>query len=65
MAQPGSYSSHESGRSVDVTVVDTTGRLLDMGTDFDDFTARANAMRTDCLTAAQQRNRSLLRQATI
>ncbi|HMZ14348.1 MAG TPA: M15 family metallopeptidase [Mycobacterium sp.] len=64
VAQPGSYSkSHESGRSVDVTVVDATGRLLDMGTDFDDFTARANAMRTDGLTAAQQRNRSLLRQA--
>ncbi len=63
VAQPGSYSkSHESGRSVDVTLAGPAG-LLDMGTDFDDFTARANALRTDGLTAAQQRNRALLRQA--
>ncbi len=63
VAQPGSYSkSHESGRSVDVTLAAPAG-LLDMGTDFDDFTARANALRTDGLTAAQQRNRALLRQA--
>ncbi len=63
VAEPGSYSkSHESGRSVDVTLTGPTG-LLDMGTDFDDFTARANALRTVGLTAAQQRNRALLRQA--
>ena len=64
VAQPGSYSkSHESGRSVDVTLVDATGHLVDMGTDFDDFTVKANAMRVDGLSAAQQRNRALLRQA--
>ncbi len=63
VAQPASYSkSHESGRSVDVTLAAPTG-LLDMGTDFDDFTARANALRTDGLSAAQLRNRAQLREA--
>lgn len=63
VAQPGSYSkSHESGRSVDVTLAGPAG-LLDMGTDFDDFTARANALHADGLTVTQQRNRALLRQA--
>ena len=63
VAKPGPYArSHETGRSVDVTLTGPTG-LLDMGTDFDDFTARANALRTVGLTAAQQRNRALLRQA--
>lgn len=63
VAQPGSYSkSHESGRSVDVTLAAPAG-LLDMGTDFDDFTARANALRTDGLSVTQQRNRAQLREA--
>ena len=34
-----------------------------MGTDFDDFTARANAFSTDDVSAAQQRNRAQLRDA--
>ena len=43
VAKPGPYSrSHESGRSVDVTLAGPQGPL-DMGTDFDDFTPRANA----------------------
>ena len=63
VARPGPYSrSHESGRSVDVTLTGATG-LLDMGTDFDDFTARAEAFKTDGLSAAQLRNRALLRDA--
>jgi len=59
VARPGPYSkSHESGRSVDVTLAGT-----DMGTDFDDFSARAHAFATDGLSAAVQRNRARLRAA--
>lgn len=63
VARPGPYSkSHEAGRSVDVTLTGPDG-LVDMGTDFDVFTARANAFRTDGLSADQQQNRARLRDA--
>lgn len=63
VAQPSDYArSHEAGRSVDVTLA-TGGRLVDMGTDFDDFSARATAYATDGLSARQQANRALLRTA--
>jgi D-alanyl-D-alanine dipeptidase len=63
VAQPGPYArSHESGRSVDVTLA-RGGRLLDMGTDFDDFSARATAYATNGVSAAQQNNRAVLRSA--
>ncbi|MDT5070122.1 MAG: zinc D-Ala-D-Ala dipeptidase [Mycobacterium sp.] len=59
VARPTDYArSHESGRSVDVTVAG-----LDMGTGFDDFTPRSLAYATDGVTAAQQANRALLRTA--
>lgn len=76
VARPGNYArSHESGRSVDVTVarlavaacssgVRGHGRcLLDMGTGFDDFTARAHAYATYGLSALEVSNRALLRSA--
>ncbi len=63
VAKPGPYSrSHETGRSVDVTLA-SGGRLLDMGTDFDDFSARATAFATDGVSTAQQANRATLRAA--
>lgn len=63
VAKPGPYSkSHEAGRSVDVTIAES-GRLLDMGTDFDDFSPRATAYATEGVTAVQQANRALLRAA--
>lgn len=63
VAQPGPYSkSHESGRSVDVTTAGPTS-LSDMGTDFDDFSATANAYATASVSAAAQRNRAVLREA--
>ena len=63
VARPGAYArSHEAGRSVDVTIA-RAGRLLDMGTDFDEFTARATAFATDGVSAAQQANRGWLRTA--
>lgn len=65
VARPSEYArSHESGRSVDLTLADAHhGRLLDMGTGFDDFTPRSLAYATDGVTAAQQANRALLRDA--
>jgi D-alanyl-D-alanine dipeptidase len=63
VAQPGPYSrSHEAGRSVDVTLAGD-GTLLDMGTDFDDFTSRATAFATDGVSASAQANRARLRDA--
>ncbi len=63
VARPGPYArSHEAGRSVDVTVADARG-LVDMGTDFDDFTSRALAFATQGVSAAQQANRAELRAA--
>ncbi len=63
VARPGDYArSHEAARSVDVTLA-SGGRLVDMGTDFDDFSPRATAYATDGVSAAQQANRALLRNA--
>ena len=63
VAQPGPYSrSHEAGRSVDVTLAHR-GTLVDMGTGFDDFSPRATAFATDGISAAQQANRTRLREA--
>ena len=75
VARPGQYSnSHESGRSVDVTF--TTAQqpcasgqhadglcLADMGTDFDDFSSRANAFATQGVSAGAEANRTALRNA--
>lgn len=65
VARPSDYArSHESGRSVDVTMaVAHYGWRVDMGTDFDDFSARAHAYATDGVTAQQQANRARLRKA--
>lgn len=63
VARPGtSARSHESGRSVDVTLVDGHyGWPIDMGTGFDDFSPRAKAFATDGVTPEQQANRKWLR----
>jgi len=77
VARPGPYAtSHESARSVDVTLADADTRLpcastqrdhghcrLDMGTGFDDFTSRAYAYATTGVSAQQQADRALLRTA--
>jgi len=76
VARPRSYArSHEAGRSVDVTLARAaTGLscaaqrvdghcLLDMGTGFDDFTARAHAYAIDGVSAAARANRAVLRMA--
>lgn len=61
VARPGPYArSHEAGRSVDVTLARGT-RYLDMGTGFDNFTARATAFATKGVSSRAERNRALLR----
>jgi D-alanyl-D-alanine dipeptidase len=63
VAQPGDYArSHESARSVDVTLA-ARGRLVEMGTDFDDFSPRATAYATEGVSTAAQANRAVLRTA--
>jgi len=75
VARPGPYArSHETGRSVDVTIASTQEQcspqqrvgglcLVDMGTDFDDFSPRAFAFATEGVSANAQANRALLRGA--
>ena len=68
VAKPGSYAkSHETGRSVDVTLADPALQCprcrVDMGTDFDDFSTRATAFATDGVSADQRANRARLRDA--
>ena len=63
IARPGQYAhSHESGRSVDVTIASAQG-LVDMGTDFDNFSPRALAFATEGVSPAAQANRARLRDA--
>ncbi|BBX94896.1 D-alanyl-D-alanine dipeptidase [Mycobacterium lacus] len=75
VARPGPYAtSHEAGRSVDVTFTGVQEQcpserqasglcLADMGTDFDDFTPRATAFATQGVSAQAQANRRVLRDA--
>jgi D-alanyl-D-alanine dipeptidase len=75
VARPGPYaSSHEAGRSVDVTMASPQGQcsperqvgglcLIDMGTDFDDFSPRAKAFATEGVSPIAQANRARLRNA--
>jgi D-alanyl-D-alanine dipeptidase len=64
VARPGPYArSHEAARSVDVTMADSEGQLVDMGTDFDDFSPRALAFSTAGVSPSAQANRARLREA--
>src|SRR5262249_48146683 len=73
VARPGPYArSHEAGRSVDVTIASlkepcptaqqvSGACLVDMGTDFDDFSPRGQAFATEGVGAQAQANRARLR----
>ncbi len=75
VARPGPYArSHEAGRSVDVSLAGQQPQcpperavgglcLVDMGTDFDDFSSRATAYATEGVSADAQANRARLRDA--
>ncbi|WP_019937128.1 D-alanyl-D-alanine dipeptidase [Bordetella sp. FB-8] len=59
VADPRQGSNHSRGTAVDLTLIDTDGQALDMGTGFDDMTL-ASAHFHDGLPQAIQRNRLLL-----
>lgn len=75
VARPGPFArSHVAGRSVDVTLADPGARcpaaqqtagvcLVDMGTDFDDFSAAASAFAATGVGAPAAANRAVLRSA--
>jgi D-alanyl-D-alanine dipeptidase len=69
LAEPGRGSIHSFGMAVDVTVVDETGRELDMGTPFDCLDERSHPsleeglLMTGAILPAHVENRSLLREA--
>lgn len=69
VSSPSRGSVHNFGYAVDLTVEDSTGRPLDMGTDFDSFEAAAGsrgesaALRSGRLTETQIENRRVLRRA--
>ncbi|MGN0977641.1 MAG: M15 family metallopeptidase [Faecousia sp.] len=53
------YSNHSRGNAVDVTLVDSQGRELEMPTGFDDFTGKAGRDYGSC-TETARRNAILL-----
>ena len=52
-------SNHLKGTAIDVTLATAKGALLDMGTDFDDFTSLAH-IDSPSITSQQQENRKIL-----
>lgn len=46
------FSSHSRGNTVDVTLVDSTGREVEMPTGFDDFSKKADRDYSDCTREA-------------
>jgi len=69
LAEPQRGSIHSFGMALDITLLDATGRELDMGTGFDDMTALSHPALEEGflaggeLTPAQVANRRLLREA--
>ncbi len=59
---PAKGSMHSRGAAVDLTVVDSTGRELNMGTEFDFFGAEAHTDNLN-LPAEVLKNRQILREA--
>jgi len=62
VADPAKGSRHNRGAAVDVTLVDGSGREVEMPTPFDDFTPRAAARSAD-VTPEAARHRQLLQEA--
>lgn len=59
IADPRRGSPHSRGVAVDLTLIDGGGAELEMGTGFDDFSARAHHADTE-VSATAQRNRAVL-----
>ena len=64
VADPATGSRHNRGAAVDLTVVDRTGKELEMPTGFDDFTARAGRSYKE-LPDLVLKNRQLLEDAMV
>ena len=69
LANPERGSIHSYGMALDITILDETGRELDMGTGFDDLTELSHpkleqqVLAAGQISAAQVANRQLLRDA--
>ena len=69
VADPDKGSVHNYGMAVDISVMDSAGKELDMGTPYDGFTPLAQPRMEDenlakgLLTQAQMANRTILRKA--
>lgn len=59
LADPRRGSPHSMGAALDLTLVDGSGKELDMGTPFDDFTPQAHHGSLD-ISSAAQRHRAIL-----
>lgn len=64
VAKPGKGSNHNKGCAVDLSLSDESGKLLDMGTDFDDFSEKSHIDYPN-LSNEQIRNRSVLKQIMV
>lgn len=60
IANPATGSRHNRGAAVDITIIDSTGAQLDMGTEYDNFTEKAHYAYSD-LSDEVKSNRMLLR----
>lgn len=59
VAPPGKGSNHNRGRAIDLSLADENGNLLDMGTPFDDFSAKSH-YEVKGLSREARRNRKAL-----
>ncbi len=64
VANPAKGSRHNRGAAVDLTLIDSLGNELDMGTGYDDFTKKANRDYPD-LPEQTIKNRKVLDDAMI
>ncbi len=64
VADPSTGSRHNRGAAVDLTIIDSTGTQLDMGTEYDNFTEKAHYDYAE-LPEAVKANRKLLREVMI
>lgn len=64
VADPATGSRHNRGAAVDITLIDSTGTELDMGTEYDNFTERAHYAYPD-LSDKVKYNRKLLRETMV
>ena len=60
VAPPGKGSNHNRGQAVDISLADENGKVLDMGTPFDDFTEMSYSYSND-ISKEARKNRKLLR----